>query len=83
MVRSRTACWTLSLRSLPKELEEDYNDGMCDTLLMYPSEEKLPGFSGGLQNTNLINKARTGLTNALARVQATDDKVNVMKGGGE
>lgn len=68
--------------ALPAEgARGDYDDGMSDTLGMYPSEEKL--ISGELQNADLIDEARTGLTNALARVQATDDKVNVVWGGGE
>ena len=54
---------------------------MSDTLGMYPSEEKL--VSAALKNDALIDSARTGLTNALARVQASDDKVNVVWGGGE
>ena len=68
--------------ALPAEgARGDYDDGMSDTLGMYPSEEKL--ISGALQNADLIDEARTGLTNALARVRATDDKVNVVWGGGE
>jgi hypothetical protein len=68
--------------ALPAEgARGDYDDGMSDTLGMYPTEEKL--ISGALQNADLINEARTGLTNALARVQATDDKVSVVWGGGE
>jgi hypothetical protein len=68
--------------ALPAEgARGDYDDGMSDTLGMYPSEEKL--ISGELQNADLIDEARTGLTNALARVRATDDKVNVVWGGGE
>ena len=67
--------------ALPAEgARGDYDDGMSDTLGMYPSEEKL--VSAALKNDELIDAARTGLTNALARVQATD-KVNVVWGGGE
>ena len=58
----------------------DY-DGMSDTLGMYPGEEKR--ISSALQNDALIDSAHTGLTNALARLQATDAKVNVVWGGGE
>jgi hypothetical protein len=54
---------------------------MSDTLGMYPAEEKR--ISSALQNDALIDSAHTGLTNALARVQATDAKVNVVWGGGE
>jgi hypothetical protein len=68
--------------ALPAEgARGDYDDGMSDTLGMYPSEEKL--ISGALQNADLIDEARTGLTHALARVQATDDKVSAVWGGGE
>jgi hypothetical protein len=68
--------------ALPAEgARGDYDDGMSDTLGMYPSEEKL--ISGALHNADLIDEARTGLTNALARVQATDDKVSAVWGGGE
>ena len=68
--------------ALPAEgARGDYDDGMSDTLGMYPGEEKL--ISSALQNDALIDSAHTGLTNALARVQATDAKVNVVWGGGE
>jgi hypothetical protein len=68
--------------ALPAEgARGDYDDGMSDTLGMYPAEEKL--ISSALQNDALIDSAHTGLTNALARVQATDAKVNVVWGGGE
>jgi len=68
--------------ALPAEgARGDYDDGMSDTLGTYPGEEKL--ISSALQNDALIDSAHTGLTNALARVQATDAKVNVVWGGGE
>lgn len=68
--------------ALPAEGDRsDYDDGMADTLGMYPSEETL--ISGALENAELIDAAHTGLTNALARVHATDDKVNAVWGGGE
>ena len=68
--------------ALPAEgARGDYDDGMSDTLGMYPAEEKL--ISAALQNDALIDAARTGLANALARVQATDVKLNVVWGGGE
>jgi len=68
--------------ALPAEgARGDYDDGMSDTLAMYPSEEQL--ISAALKNDALIDAARTGLANALARVQATDIKVNVVWGGGE
>jgi hypothetical protein len=68
--------------SLPAEGDRaDYDDGMADTLTVYPSEEEL--IAAALQSDELINAARTGLTNALARVQATDKKVSAVWGGGE
>jgi hypothetical protein len=68
--------------ALPAEgARGDYDDGMSDTLGMYPGEEKL--ISSALQNDALIDSAHAGLPNALARVQATDAKVNVVWGGGE
>jgi hypothetical protein len=68
--------------ALPAEgARGDYDDGMSDTLGMYPAEAKL--ISSAVQNDALIDSAHTGLTNALARVQATDAKLNVVWGGGE
>jgi hypothetical protein len=68
--------------ALPAEgARGDYDDGMSDTLGMYPSEVTL--ISGALETAELIDGGRTGLTNALARVHATDDKVNAVWGGGE
>ena len=68
--------------ALPAEGDRsDYDDGMADTLGMYPSEEEL--ISGALHNAELIDSAHTALTDALARVQATYDKVNAVWGGGE
>jgi hypothetical protein len=68
--------------ALPAEgARGDYDDGMSDTLGMYPAEAKR--ISSALQNDALIDSAHTGLTNALARVQATDAKVSVVWGGGE
>ena len=68
--------------ALPAEGDRaDYDDGMADTLTVYPSEEEL--IAAALQGDELINTARTGLTNALARVQATDKKVGAVWGGGE
>jgi hypothetical protein len=68
--------------ALPAEGDRaDYDDGMADTLTVYPSEEEL--IAAALQSDELINTARTGLTNALARVQATDKKVGAVWGGGE
>jgi hypothetical protein len=68
--------------ALPAEgARGDYDDGMSDTLGMYPGEEEL--ISSALQTDALIDAARTGLVNTLARVQATDVKVNVVWGGGE
>jgi hypothetical protein len=68
--------------ALPAEGDRgDYDDGMADTLLVYPAEEKL--ISDTLQTAALIDSARSGLTDALARVQATDAKVDAVWGGGE
>ena len=68
--------------ALPAEgARGDYDDGMADTLTMYPNEESR--VSSVLANGILINPAETGLTNALARIQATEEKVNVVWGGGE
>jgi hypothetical protein len=68
--------------ALPAEgARGDYDDGMSDTLGTYPGEEKL--ISSALQNDALIEAAHTGLTNALARVRATDKKVHAVWGGGE
>jgi hypothetical protein len=69
------------LRFQPRGLGETTTTACRDTLGMYPGEEK--PISSALQNDALIEAARTGLANALARVQATDDKVNVVWGGGE
>jgi hypothetical protein len=67
---------------LPAEgARADFDDGMADTLAMYPAEETL--ISGALENDALIASAQTGLTNALARVHATEDKANGVWGGGE
>ena len=67
--------------ALPAEGDRaDYDDGMADTLTVYPSEEEL--IAAALQSDE-INTARAGLTNALARVQATDKKVGAVWGGGE
>jgi hypothetical protein len=68
--------------ALPAEgARSDYDDGMADTLGTYTAEVKL--ITGALQNADLIDGAHTGLTKALARVQATKKKVNKVWGGGE
>lgn len=68
--------------ALPAEGDRaDYDDGMADLLGMYPAEETL--ISGALEEAQLVDSARTGLSAALARVKATDEKVNAVWGGGE
>jgi len=68
--------------ALPAEGDRaDYDDGMADMLGMYPAEED--AISGALAKAELVDSARSGLTDALARVQATDAKVDAVWGGGE
>ena len=68
--------------ALPAEGDRaDFDDGMADTLGVYLPEEDL--ISGALTIAQLVDSARTGLTNALARVQATSAKVDAVWGGGE
>jgi len=68
--------------ALPAEGDRaDYDDGMADMLGMYPAEED--AISGALATAELVDSARSGLTDALARVQATDAKVDAVWGGGE
>jgi uncharacterized protein len=68
--------------ALPSEgARADYDDGMSDTLGAYPAEENL--ITTALLAFELTDSARTGLTNILARVQATDAKVDAVWGGGE
>jgi hypothetical protein len=68
--------------ALPAEGDRgDYDDGMADMLGIYPAEANL--ISGALATAELTDSARSGLTDALARVQATDEKVNAVWGGGE
>jgi hypothetical protein len=68
--------------ALPAEgARADYDDGMSDTLGVYPAEEHF--ITTALLVFELTDSARTGLTNLLARVQATDAKVDAVWGGGE
>ena len=68
--------------ALPAEGDRaDFDDGMADTLGVYLPEEDL--ISGALATAQLVDSARSGLTNALARVQATSAKVDAVWGGGE
>ena len=68
--------------ALPAEGDRgDYDDGMADMLGMYPAEADL--INGALATGALTDSARSGLTNALARVQATGEKVDAVWGGGE
>ena len=79
--RSRDAMLDMVI-ALPAEgARGDYDDGMADTLGMYPSEENL--ITTALLSFDLTAPARTGLSNALARVQATEAKVVAVWGGGE
>jgi hypothetical protein len=71
-----------SVIALPAEGDRgDYDDGMADMLGMYTAEGDL--ISGALATAELVDSARSGLTDALARVRATDAKVNAVWGGGE
>lgn len=65
----------------PEGARADYDDGMSDTLGVYPAEENL--ITTALLAFELTDSARTGLINLLTRVQATDAKVDVVWGGGE
>jgi hypothetical protein len=68
--------------ALPQEgARADYDDGMSDTLGAYPAEENL--ITTALLAYELTPGARTGLTNVLAQVQATEAKVDAVWGGGE
>jgi uncharacterized protein len=68
--------------ALPLEgARADYDDGMADTLGAYPAEENL--ITTALLAFELTDPARTGLTNLLTRIQATDAKVDAVWGGGE
>jgi uncharacterized membrane protein (UPF0182 family) len=65
----------------PEGARADYDDGMADSLGAYPAEENL--ITTALLAFELTDSARTGLTHLLARVQATDAKVDAVWGGGE
>ena len=83
---SRTQRWRDAMLdaviALPPEgARADYDDGMSDTLGVYPAEENL--ITTALLAFELTDSARTGLINLLTRVQATDAKVDVVWGGGE
>jgi hypothetical protein len=79
--RSRNAMLDAVI-ALPAEgARADYDDGMADTLDMYPAEENL--ITTALLSFDLTAPAPTGLANALARVQATEAKVVAVWGGGE
>ena len=79
--RSRDAMLDAVIALPPEGARADYDDGMSDTLGMYPAEENL--ITTALLAFELTDSAHTGLTNALARVQATDAKVDAVWGGGE
>ena len=65
----------------PEGARADYDDGMSDTLGVYPAEENL--ITTALLAFELTDPANTALTKLLARVQATDARVNAVWGGGE
>ncbi len=65
----------------PEGARADYDDGMADTLGMYPSEENL--ITTALLAFELADPANTALRKLLARVQATEARVNAVWGGGE
>jgi hypothetical protein len=68
--------------ALPEEgARGDYDEGMSDTLNMYPAERNR--ITTALQQYTLTTPARTGLVNARERVLATEAKVNAVWGGGE
>jgi hypothetical protein len=68
--------------ALPAEgARGDYDDGMADTLVVYPDEEGL--ITTALQQDELTTAAHDGLVDARQRVQATEAKVNEVWGGGE
>jgi hypothetical protein len=65
----------------PEGARGDYDDGMSDTLPMYPSETEL--ITAALAQEELTTAAHEGLQDARERVQATEAKVNEVWGGGE
>jgi hypothetical protein len=65
----------------PEGARADYDDGMADSLGAYPAEENL--ITTALLAFELTDPANTALTKLLARVQATDARVNAVWGGGE
>jgi hypothetical protein len=68
--------------ALPAEgARGDYDDGMADTLTMYPAERSL--LSTALLQYELTDPARVALTEARVRVRATEAKVTAVWGGGE
>ena len=68
--------------ALPAEgARADYDDGMSDTLGVYPAEENL--ITTALLAFELTEPARVGLTRVLAHVQATDARAGAVWGGGE
>ncbi|WP_432476130.1 hypothetical protein [Nocardioides sp. GXQ0305] len=68
--------------ALPAEGDgADYGDGMADTLAIYDRE--VTAISNALDHHSLTAASRTGLSNALARAQATRDVVQAAFGGGE
>ncbi len=79
--RSRDAMLDAVISLPPEGARADYDDGMADTLGVYPAEENL--ITTALLASELIDPARAALTKALAVVQRTDAKVDAVWGGGE
>ena len=68
--------------ALPAEGDRSYyDDGMADTLVVYPDERGL--ITMALQQDELTAAAHDGLQDARERVQATEAKVTAVWGGGE
>ena len=68
--------------ALPAEGDRSYyDDGMADTLVVYPDERGL--ITTALQHDDLTAAAHDGLVHARQRVQATEAKVTEVWGGGE
>jgi hypothetical protein len=65
----------------PEEEGADYSDDMSDTLDIYTAE--VNQVTTALKQYQLSQSGRAALSNALARVRATEAKVNKAFGGGE
>jgi uncharacterized membrane protein (UPF0182 family) len=78
---SRDALLDTVIALAPEGARADYDDGMADTLGVYPTEENL--ITTALLAYVLTDSARSSLTEVLARIQATEAKVARVWGGGE